>query len=55
MYVCVPSFDPLRIYIFDDGLTRFATEPFTTSHKHLNKKFRHLTNFAINKKARKFQ
>ena len=25
IYVYIPSYDPLRIYIFNDGLARFAT------------------------------
>lgn len=25
LYVYVPSFNPLRIYVFDDGLVRFAS------------------------------
>jgi hypothetical protein len=25
VYVCVTSFDPLRIYVYDDGLVRLAT------------------------------
>jgi tubulin polyglutamylase TTLL4 len=25
IYVFISSFDPLRIYLFEDGLTRFAT------------------------------
>jgi tubulin polyglutamylase TTLL4 len=28
IYVFVASFDPLRIYLFDDGLTRFASKKY---------------------------
>jgi len=49
VYVLVTSFDPLRVYVFKEGLTRFATEEYTTS---TNKKSRyiHLTNYSLNKK-----
>ena len=30
IYILIPSYDPLRIYIFDDGLARFATEKYDT-------------------------
>ena len=49
IYVLITSFDPLRVYVFKEGLARFATEEYTTS---TNKKSRyiHLTNYSINKK-----
>ncbi|KAK1127045.1 hypothetical protein K0M31_004655 [Melipona bicolor] len=47
LYVCVPSYRPLTIYLYKEGLARFATEKF--SLEHLNDPFRHLTNFSLNK------
>lgn len=47
LYVCVPSYRPLTIYLYKEGLTRFATEKF--SLEHLNDPFKHLTNFSLNK------
>ena len=41
------SFDPLKVYLFKDGLCRFATE--TYDKKKIKSKFSHLTNFSINK------
>lgn len=29
MYVLVSSFDPLRVYVFDDGLVRFCTMKYS--------------------------
>lgn len=32
LYVLVTSFDPLKIYIYNEGLVRFASEPYSTSN-----------------------
>ena len=54
VYVCVTSYDPLRVYIYQDGLVRFATEQYATNKKSLKKRFIHLTNFSVNKKSKNF-
>ena len=51
VYVLVSSFDPLRVYVFEEGLVRFATEKYSTNLKGLRKRFVHLTNYSVNKKA----
>ena len=53
IYVLVTSFDPLTIYIYDEGLVRFATQPYSTKNR--KSRFAHLTNFAVNKKALNFK
>jgi tubulin polyglutamylase TTLL4 len=50
VYVAVTSYDPLRIYLFNDGLVRFCTEKYSTSKSALQNPFGHLTNYSINKK-----
>jgi hypothetical protein len=30
VYVLITSFDPWRIYVYDEGLARFASEPYST-------------------------
>jgi len=50
VYVLVIGNDPLRVYLFKDGLVRLATEEFSsvdTSNK--DALMQHLTNFSINK------
>jgi tubulin polyglutamylase TTLL4 len=54
VYVLVTSFCPLKVYIYNDGLVRFATELYDLDSKKINQKFIHLTNFSINKKNTKF-
>ncbi|XP_076013123.1 tubulin monoglutamylase TTLL4 isoform X2 [Genypterus blacodes] len=49
IYVYVTSYDPLRIYIFTDGLVRFASCKYSSSVKTLHNRFIHLTNFSVNK------
>lgn len=55
VYVMVTSFEPLRIYLFKDGLVRLATVPYTTSKSSLKQRFIHLTNYSVNKKAESYQ
>ena len=51
-YALVSSFDPLRIYLYNEGLVRFATEKYSLDN--LSQRFGHLTNFSVNKKSKKF-
>jgi tubulin polyglutamylase TTLL4 len=50
MYVLVTSFNPLRAYLYNEGLARFATEEYSNDAEHLRNKYMHLTNFSINKR-----
>ena len=47
IYVAVPSFHPLTVYVYQEGLVRFSTEKFDLGC--LNNVFAHLTNTSINK------
>lgn len=51
VYVLVTSFDPLVIYMYEDGLARFATDKFTLDSKHYDNNFVHLTNYSVQKKS----
>ncbi|XP_078695430.1 tubulin polyglutamylase ttll6-like isoform X11 [Branchiostoma floridae x Branchiostoma belcheri] len=55
IYVLVTSCDPLRVYVFRDGLGRFATKTYTEPSNHnLDQVCMHLTNYAINKHSDDF-
>lgn len=49
VYVVITSMNPLRIYVYDDGLTRFATSKYTNDVTDKHNKYAHLTNYSINK------
>jgi len=44
----------LRVYLFKDGLVRFATAKYTTTKKDLKQRFAHLTNWSVNKHSENF-
>ena len=49
IYVLVYGIDPLRIFVFREGLARFATEEYVGPAKsNLDNLYMHLTNYAIN-------
>lgn len=55
IYVLVCGCDPLRIYVYKEGLARFATEEYIpANNKNINDICMHLTNYAINKNNEKF-
>ena len=47
IYVAITSIHPLRLYIYKEGLTRFATSKYSRSGN--GSKYMHLTNYSINK------
>ncbi|NXO04899.1 TTLL4 polyglutamylase, partial [Rhinopomastus cyanomelas] len=55
IYVYVTCYDPLRIYLFQDGLVRFASCKYSSSMKSLSNKFMHLTNYSVNKKNAEYK
>lgn len=48
LYVLVTSISPLKIYIHENGLVRFATHPYE-SNGNIDDLKMHLTNFSLNK------
>ncbi|KAM3871354.1 tubulin polyglutamylase TTLL5 [Diretmus argenteus] len=51
LYVLVTSYDPLLIYVYEEGLTRFATVKYNRASKNIKNQFMHLTNYSVNKKS----
>ena len=50
-YVLVTSVHPLRVYMYRDGLVRFASSKYVTDAKDGGKKTAFLTNTSVNKKT----
>jgi tubulin polyglutamylase TTLL5 len=50
LYVAVTSYDPLIIYLYEEGMTRFATIKYDKSNRNIKNQWMHLTNYSINKK-----
>ncbi|XP_030574251.1 tubulin polyglutamylase TTLL5 isoform X2 [Archocentrus centrarchus] len=51
LYVLVTSYDPLLIYVYEEGLARFATVKYDRTSKNIKNTFMHLTNYSVNKKS----
>ena len=55
IYVLITSVIPLRIFIYKEGLARFATQDYVSPlGSNLNNLCMHLTNYAINKESEDF-
>jgi tubulin polyglutamylase TTLL4 len=54
LYVLVTDFSPLKVYLYEEGLVRFASEEYSTSDENKSNKFMHLTNYSVNKISGKF-
>ena len=50
LYVLIESLDPLRVYMCDEGLTRFCTVPYRAPRRqNMDNVQMHLTNYSVNK------
>ena len=56
IYVLITSCNPLRIYLFRDGLVRLCTEDFVSPNagSNMDNRCMHLTNYSINKRSDNF-
>ncbi|XP_073500090.1 tubulin polyglutamylase TTLL7 isoform X5 [Phyllobates terribilis] len=56
IYILVTSCDPLRIFLYNDGLVRMGTEKYhPPSESNLNQLYMHLTNYSVNKHNQNFE
>ena len=51
LYALVTSWHPLVVYLYDEGIGRFATEPYACDRSTLGRSSMHLTNFSVNRSA----
>ena len=51
VYVAITSIHPLRIYLYNEGLVRFATQKFSLDKV---SRYMHLTNYSLNKNSKNF-
>ncbi|CAH0389621.1 unnamed protein product [Bemisia tabaci] len=51
LYVLVTSVNPLKAYMYDNGLVRFASVKYSSDAATLNERYMHLTNYSINKES----
>ena len=54
IYVLITGFQPLRIYLYQEGLVRIAADEYDLNMESIDNKFSHLTNTAINIKNKKY-
>lgn len=55
VYTLITSVDPLRIYVYKEGLVRFATSRYKEpTGVNISNVFMHLTNYAVNKHSRTY-
>jgi len=55
LYIVITSFTPLKIYLYQDGLVRFASEEYcgvNSANKY--NRYMHLTNYSVNKNSANF-
>uniref|UniRef100_A0AAY4E2U5 Tubulin polyglutamylase TTLL7 n=1 Tax=Denticeps clupeoides TaxID=299321 RepID=A0AAY4E2U5_9TELE len=56
IYILVTSCDPLRIFLYNDGLVRMGTEKYhAPNESNLNQLYMHLTNYSVNKHNENFE
>lgn len=55
VYVLITSVDPLRIYVYEEGLVRFASSKYTNQEDGIIDQYMHLTNYFVNKNNQEYK
>lgn len=55
LYVLTTSINPLRVYLYDEGLVRFASVKYSFDTNTLDNRFMHLTNYSVNRLNEKYE
>ncbi|KAJ3189416.1 Tubulin polyglutamylase ttll4 [Gaertneriomyces sp. JEL0708] len=50
LYVVVTSWEPLRVYFWQDGIARFAADQYHLTDRTRKNRHMHLTNYSVNKR-----
>ena len=52
LYVLLTGIDPIRLFLYKDGLVRLATLPYKVpKDNNIDKLFMHLTNYSVNRRS----
>ncbi|KAG8230676.1 hypothetical protein J437_LFUL010490 [Ladona fulva] len=54
VYILITSVHPLRLYVYSEGLVRFASDTYSPDTSTLSDKYVHLTNYSVNKKSSRY-
>ncbi|KAE9524189.1 hypothetical protein AGLY_015434 [Aphis glycines] len=49
LYILITSINPLRLYLYDNGLVRFASVKYSSDLSTICDRYMHLTNYSINR------
>ncbi|VVC41200.1 Hypothetical protein CINCED_3A015863 [Cinara cedri] len=49
LYILITSINPLRLYLYDNGLVRFASVKYSSDLNTISDRYMHLTNYSINR------
>lgn len=49
LYIVTSGFSPLKIYLYEEGLVRFASDEYSVEESNKHNRYMHLTNYSVNK------